>query len=68
MGKHAFAAALFGVVASGSAMAQGGEFFVDGGIGRSSYSLYIGRYDNDKTDWATSIRVKTYSASVQYRF
>jgi OOP family OmpA-OmpF porin len=56
MGKHAFAAALFGVVASGSAMAQGGQFFVDGGIGRSSYSLSTGQYDNDKTDWATSIR------------
>jgi len=56
MGKHAFAAALFGVVASGSAMAQGGQFFVDGGIGRASHDFWETQNYNDKTDWATSIR------------
>jgi hypothetical protein len=56
MGKCAFAAALLGAVASTSAVAQGGQFFVDGGVGRSSYALYTGQYDSDKTDWATSIR------------
>ncbi|KLD64673.1 outer membrane protein [Dyella japonica] len=56
MSKYAFAAALLVAVASSPAMAQGGQFFVDGGIGRSSYALWNGQYDSDKTDWASSIR------------
>lgn len=39
-----------------SATAQNGQFFVDGGIGRASYGLYVSQSDSDKTDWANSIR------------
>lgn len=42
--------------ASAPVSAQGGQFFVDGSIGRSSYSLSGSPYYNDKTDWSTSIR------------
>lgn len=48
-------AAILGAVAA-TANAQKGQFFVDGGIGHSSYALYGHQYDNDKTDWVNSIR------------
>jgi len=50
------AAAMALATISTSAAAATGQFFVDGGIGRSSYALWYGQNDNDKTDWATSIR------------
>ena len=52
----AAAAAIAFATISTSAVAADGQFFVDGGIGRSSYSLSGDPYYNDKTDWSTSIR------------
>jgi OOP family OmpA-OmpF porin len=61
-GLAVVAGAVFATMSSGVS-AQNGQFLVDGGVGRSSYSLraYPDEFNsgahNDKTDWATSIRV-----------
>lgn len=56
MKKWTLAAGAFCCLVGASASARDGQFFVDGGIGRSSYSLSGDPYYNDKTDWSTSIR------------
>jgi hypothetical protein len=50
-----FAAVALGAT-SFTVAADTGQFFLDGGIGRSSYDAPSGQSYNDKTDWATSIR------------
>lgn len=55
--KRLVATAAFAIIASsGLNAARAGEFFIDGGMGRSTYSLAGGKGYNDKTDWASSIR------------
>ncbi len=54
--RLAFGAAMALGITSFTATAGAGQFFVDGGMGRSSFAAVYGQYDNDKTDWATSIR------------
>src|SRR5262245_17647606 len=52
----AASAALVFAMISMNAGAQRGQFFAEGAVGRSNYSLYGVAHDSDKTDWASSIR------------
>lgn len=57
MKKLGLAAAAFFIIANSTPRAaQAGEFFIEGGMGRSSYAVAGGQDYNDKTDWTSSIR------------